>query len=289
MHVLETENRNERTKFWLDPQLGNLEFLHATYVTHTFVPHTHEGFAIGVLERGAEKFTYRGGRHVASEGTIVIINPGEPHTGQAVTPAGWTYRMLYPDASLLQTAASQLAGQARGIPFFPNPVVADVDLAALFLRTHAALEVSTSSLERQSRLLWMFTHLIARHADDRPPVGSISEAHHSITRARDYLEAHYAEDISLAHLANIANLSPYHLLRLFRRVTGFTPHAYFTQVRVARAKRMLLAGQSITDVALATGFTDQSHLTRRFKQIVGVTPGLYQQSNNLQDSIPSLV
>jgi AraC-like DNA-binding protein len=289
MHILQTENRAECTKFWLDPELGNLEFLHATYVTHSFVPHTHDGFAIGVVERGAETFTYRKGRHVAGEGRFVIINPGEPHTGQAVTPEGWTYRMLYPDASLLQAAASQLAGQARGTPFFPNPVVADDELATQFLRTHAILEVSTSSLERQSRLLWMFTHLIARHADDRPRPSDPLEAHYSVACARDYLEAHYAEDVSLAQLAGIANLSPYHLLRQFRQVTGFTPHAYVTQVRVSRAKRMLLAGQSITQVALATGFTDQSHLTRRFKQIVGVTPGSYQQSNNLQDALPALM
>lgn len=287
MHTLVTDNKAERTKFWLDPHLGNLEFLHARYVTHAFAPHTHEGFAIGVIQLGAEKFEYRGGHHTAPAGQLVFINPGEPHTGRAVTEDGWMYRMLYPDASLLQQAASQLAGRVRGVPFFPEPVVRDDEMAALFVRMHAALETSESTLERQSRLLWVFTHLIARHADDRPAPNPIATEHRSILLTRDYLESHYADDVSLDQLAVLANLSPYHLLRTFRRLVGLTPHAYFTQIRVSRAKCLLLAGLPITQVALDTGFTDQSHFTKRFKQIVGVTPGQYQRhSKNIQDALP---
>ena len=62
----------ERAKFWLDRRLGNLELLDATYVTHSFSRHAHEGFAIGVIEEGAERFYYRGAEHVA---------PGGQHSG----------------------------------------------------------------------------------------------------------------------------------------------------------------------------------------------------------------
>jgi AraC-like DNA-binding protein len=62
------------------------------------------------------------------------------------------------------------------------------------------------------------------------------------------------------------------------------PHAFQTQVRVSRAKTLLLEGWSISQVASQTGFADQSHLTRHFKRLVGVTPGRYQQSSkNVQD------
>lgn len=66
------------------PAVGGLELLRATYVTHTFAPHTHEGFALGVIEAGAQVFCYRGARHVAPAGCLVAINPGELHTGEAV-------------------------------------------------------------------------------------------------------------------------------------------------------------------------------------------------------------
>ncbi|MGE5598408.1 MAG: AraC family ligand binding domain-containing protein, partial [Bacteroidota bacterium] len=94
----------ERAKFWRDTTLGGLELLRASYITHAFAPHTHEGFAIGVIEAGAEGFSYRRSYHVAPAGTMVVINPGERHTGEAAARTGWTYRMLYPEARLLQRA-----------------------------------------------------------------------------------------------------------------------------------------------------------------------------------------
>ncbi|MBI1880159.1 MAG: AraC family ligand binding domain-containing protein, partial [Chloroflexi bacterium] len=105
------QTTRERVKFWHAHELGQLELLHATYITHTFTRHIHNGFAIGVIEQGAEGFYYRGADHVAAAGNIVVINPGEVHTGQAVTEAGWTYRMLYPEVALVQRAMVEVTGR----------------------------------------------------------------------------------------------------------------------------------------------------------------------------------
>lgn len=64
-------------------------------------------------------------------------------------------------------------------------------------------------------------------------------------------------------------------MRTFRRSIGLSPYAYLTQIRVEAAKKLLNEGASIADVASDIGFTDQSHLTRHFKRITGVTPGQY--------------
>jgi AraC-like DNA-binding protein len=71
-------------------------------------------------------------------------------------------------------------------------------------------------------------------------------------------------------------LSPFHLLRVFRAAVGLPPHAYQIQLRVARAKELLRAGMPIAAVAVEVGFVDQSHLTRHFKRLVGVPPGRYR-------------
>src|SRR5579871_2603414 len=127
---MNTSSIQEHIHFWRDPALNNLELLRATYVTHAFAPHTHEGYAIGVIENGVEQFKYRRSVHFAPRGSVVLINPGEMHTGEAATERGWMYRMLYPDISLLQRAASAMAGRQQGIPFFPSPVIDDPQLAA---------------------------------------------------------------------------------------------------------------------------------------------------------------
>jgi AraC-like DNA-binding protein len=271
---------HEQITFWRDPAFNNLELLRATYITHSFAPHIHEGYAIGVIDKGAEHFMYRRSNHVAPQGNIVVIQPGEMHTGSAATAYGWTYRMLYPESSLLQRAASEMAGRERGIPFFPSPVIDDPALATLLSHLHATLEHSPSTLERESQLLWTFAQLILRHAENRPILRHAPTERISVQKARAYLEDHYAENISLEELAAFVNLSLFHLLRVFRDAVGLPPHNYLTQVRITRAKQLLLTSMSLAQVALTVGFTDQSHLTKHFKRIMGVTPGQYAHSRH---------
>ncbi len=97
----------------------------------------------------------------------------------------------------------------------------------------------------------------------------------SVDVIRDYLEAHLADRVTLADLARATGLTDYAVLRGFRRATGIPPHRYLTQLRVRRAGELLSAGHSPVMVARAVGFADQSHLTRHFRRLVGVTPGTY--------------
>lgn len=267
--------KDEKTTFWRDQHLSNVELLHARYVTHVFARHAHDEFAIGVIERGAETFEYRHAWHIAPAGSVVLINPGEVHTGQALSPTGWTYRMLYPEVEVMQAAAAQITEKSATIPFFSQAVVEDAATAHLILKLHYASQEGSNQLERQSRLLWTLGQLISRHAENRPLLRETGHEHEAVWRVRDYLESCYNQNISLEELAQIANLSQFHFLRVFRRQIGLPPHSYLTQVRVQRAKRLLAAGWPIAFVASETGFVDQSHLTRHFKRLVGVTPGQY--------------
>jgi transcriptional regulator GlxA family with amidase domain len=95
---------------------------------------------------------------------------------------------------------------------------------------------------------------------------------------REYLDAHYAENIDLGDLARIVNLSAFHLNRVFRTEVGLPPHAYQTQLRVTRGKSLLAQGVAIHTVAVDVGFFDQSHFTNHFTRLLGFTPGTYQQS-----------
>jgi len=93
----------------------------------------------------------------------------------------------------------------------------------------------------------------------------------------EFIEAHVAENISIQVLATIAGLSMYHFARAFKQSKGLTPHSYLVQCRVQRAQDLLAATDlPLSEVALASGFADQSHCARRFREHVGVTPGHYR-------------
>jgi AraC-like DNA-binding protein len=273
-------HHQEQTMFWRDPVLRDLELLRATYITHTFAPHIHEGYAIGVIDRGAESFWYRGRTHVAPQGSVVLVSPGEMHTGSAAMEQGWSYRMLYPDAELLQQAAASITGRAGNLPFFPEPVVHDPAMAEVLSRLHTTLTTSPSTLERESSFLWALASLIERHAESRPGLRFPTTERARVQKVRTYLEDHYQENVTLEQLATLVNLSPFHLLRMFRDAVGLPPHCYLTHIRVMQAKRLIAIATPLAEVAGAVGFSDQSHLTKHFKALVGVTPGQYAHSES---------
>ncbi|MBD2104440.1 AraC family transcriptional regulator [Leptolyngbya sp. FACHB-261] len=280
------EPTREQARAWSTQAIEPIELLHATYVTHTFPRHSHEEFCIGVVTRGAETVLYRGTTHFAPAGSLIVINPGEVHANHAADARGWTYRIFYPQPRLMQQVASEIAGRTQNVPFFLEPVLQDPRLFQAVLQLHIALEQSNSALERESCLVLGLAQLVKHHADSRCAEQALGQENRAVQQIRDYLETHYPENVSLAQLARIAELSPFYLTRVFSRAVGLPPHAYLTQVRVTRAKSLLSLGWSILEVAAETGFADQSHLTRQFKRLVGVTPGQYQLgSKNLQDKL----
>jgi AraC-like DNA-binding protein len=276
----------EHVKFWRDPVLPDLEMLRATYVTYAFSRHAHEGFGIAIVEAGAMAFEYRGTTYVAPAGSVVVTHPGEMHTGQAAFAKGWTYRTLLPAIDWLQQAADELSDQPKDLPYFSSPVIDNASLNQQFITLHHTLETSPSPLERESCLIKSMAQLICGYASDRPCVKAIGKEHRAVQQVRDYLMAHYRDNISLSELATLVNLRPLRLLRAFRQQIGLPPHAFLNQVRINQARRRLLAGWSIADTAAETGFSDQSHLHRHFKKISGVTPGQYARGcKNVQDLI----
>lgn len=275
--LMEGLSATEQVNFWRSRELGDIEWLHARYRTHRFARHWHDGYALGVIEAGAETFTAGGVRHCASSGCIAMLNPGDIHDGEAAHPQGWRYRMLYPDAAVLERVAGEITGRPTPAPLFRARIVRDDEAARLLVAAHCAAQHSSSRLERESRLRAALALLLERYADVTSPA-PLSGDSARLRRVRDLVEARLEEDLSLETLATEAGLSPWHFLRVFRRETGATPHLYLLQRRLARARSLLQAGEAPASVASATGFTDQSHLTHRFRRAYGVTPARFRRA-----------
>jgi AraC-like DNA-binding protein len=274
---MKSPDKREYTNFWIDSDLDGLELLHATYYTFSFAPHVHETYAIGTTEYGAQMYTQeRKNKLVMPAGTISIVHPNELHTSQAVNEKGWSYRMAYPAANLLQQIASDISGHTVPMPFFSSPVIKDLELAERIRHFHYALENnSITSLERQSAWLSILGALILRHASTYSDIRKINPEPIYIRKVCEYMQEHFAKSITLDEIASQVGMSQFHFLRVFRNTIGLTPHAYLTHLRIEHAKRLLRHRVPLAAIAAETGFVDQSHFNKQFKKIIGVPPGQY--------------
>ena len=269
------DSKKEQAVMWRASELGNLEVLRATYITHTFARHAHETFTLGLIEAGVGGFQTRKGTHVAHASDIFIIHPDEVHNGYAVAEMGWTYRVLYPESALLQQIASEEQTYTNSTPFFSQTIISDDRLRYLLLSLHHLLEQPSDRLARETYLHWTCAHLLTHYATHALQTTNVGQEHRAVAQIRDYLHTHVSENISLQTLAEKVGLHPSYLIRMFHTHVGLPPHAYLTQIRIQQAKALLLQDVPLPQVALEIGFADQSHFTRHFRHLVGVTPGTY--------------
>jgi AraC-like DNA-binding protein len=150
----------------------------------------------------------------------------------------------------------------------------DTRIAHLLAAAHDAFAEPAPALEREYHLS-AFLRALARRSATLPAVNAANPA---LARVRDYMHAHYRDDVSLGTLAGVAAWGRHYLTRSFTRAYGIAPHRYLTHLRLSEARRQLRAGHAIADVAAAVGFSDQSHLHRRFKRAFGITPRQFQSA-----------
>ncbi|MFN8487725.1 MAG: AraC family transcriptional regulator [Caldilineaceae bacterium] len=264
----------EWSHIWHHAQL-DVRLLHAFHVQHAYARHSHDYYVICLIEQGRQSFIHKGGKQYTPPGGVILINPDEMHTGEAADAHGFQMRSLYPTAAHMQTAVSELTGHAHPLPFFKNVRVDQEWVRASILNVHKALVEGASALEVESRFIWTLTQLIKHYADLCFSERRLSKEPKAIQQARQIIEEGFDQGISLTQLAEQVALSPYYLLRAFRAEVGMPPHAYLESVRIRHAQQLIAAGKPLAEVAADVGFSSQSHLSNRFKQLIGVTPGQY--------------
>lgn len=243
--------------------------------------HAHEEFQIVLSESVPYEFSYRRSTAILPPRHLGVIQSGEPHASRSDDFTGQTLRLMFFSPEILLAAAEML--EQFELPILPNLILSDVACVEQFLHLHITLAEVPSRLECETLIFGFLTQLILRCAENPPNLQELQEPA-IVKQIRDYLRENYAENVSLTQLAQLVDRTPAHLVRVFSAEIGLPPHVYQTQVRIARAKTLLMQGYAIADVAQVTGFADQAHFSRQFKRLNGITPSIYRQNiKNVQD------
>lgn len=246
------------------PAHAELESIEAFFSGHAFDPHRHATYAIGRTLAGVQSFSYRGARTNSLPGETMILHPDEVHDGRAGAADGFRYRMVYLPPTLVQDI---LGG--RPLPFHREGVSLDPRLAQATEAVFAALDAQSDVLARDDALYGLVATL-AEVCQAWPSRGRVDFA--AALRAREYLEDHLDQAVTLDDLARCAGRDRWSLTRDFRAYFGTSPHRYLTLRRLDQVRLQVRLGRGLAEAAVAAGFYDQSHMTKHFRQAFGVAP-----------------
>lgn len=189
---------------------------------------------------------------------------------------------IYLDTKIITNAAEEYHG--NNLEIIENWTAEDALIRQLGLTLRSELQRGNfDKLYLESLVHFLSVHLIKNYSTQHKPLkefqGGLEKR--KLNQIVEYINDDLNKDLSLHELATLAQMSPYHFARQFKRSTALPPRQYIIRTRVERAKQLLLQGNlTIAQVAYIVGFSHQSHLNRHFKRLVGVTPKVFVKQNN---------
>jgi len=263
--------KNQLVTYHRPASLDGVELLHCADRDFSLAPHVHDSYVFWFNGLGGDRVTVGGVSDILQPDSFGIVAPGEVHANHAVTDRR-TLHSMYVDAAIVDDVARQ---RGERVAEFRSRLYRDPEARRKLVQLHALLMHVDDPFAVREAFIESIGLLLERHGEYggfvavcRDPV--------KVRQVKTIMSERFGEPLDLDGVAAEAGCSVCHLIRLFRRETGMTPHAYLMECRLNHARSRLSGKNAITDIALESGFTDQSHLTRRFHARFGLTPGRYR-------------
>jgi len=250
-----------------------VEAYHFEGIMQKFPNHFHEHYVLGFVESGRRFLTCKNKEYNIDAGDLLLFNPLDNHACEQVDDQALDWRCVNIEKAVMRRMAEEITGK-DDLPIFTSNVVCQSDAVSTLRDLHDMILKEVKDFNKEETFYFLIEQLITDYT--KPVAETLAQVSREIQAACDYMESNYTETITLADLSKVSDLNKYTLLRSFTMQRGITPYQYLSTIRVNKAKRLLEAGVSPIEAALQSGFTDQSHFTRFFKNFIGLTPRQYQ-------------
>ncbi len=231
----------------------------------------HSSYDVCCMRGGSAPVGWTRGRQVLelAPSAMGCVEPGDLHrTVRLNRPTTFVILFVRPELVL-----EALQGRSQELPHLSVPQVDGGHVVRRLLRVVDTFVSGAPLLQLETEVLgFVEDELVSRFEQRAHP---LTRCQIATKLVREYLCDNHSRNVSLAECARLSGLSRFHLVHCFREQYGISPHRYLTHVRLRRARDLLQTGKRPADVALATGFGTQSHMTQNFRGYVGITPSRY--------------
>lgn len=266
--------QNETRTLQLDPHL-HIEAYRFKGIMQKFPNHFHDYYVIGFIEKGQRYLACQDQEYIINPGDLLLFNPRDTHSCEQIDGRTLDYRCINVMPDIMEKVVKEITG-AGHLPYFSQHVLFRHELTASLQELHILISEEKQALRKEELFLHLLEELIRRYSDVTF-LSSVPEPSDEVKMVCEFLEEHYAENVTLNDLSELTGWSKYHLLRSFTKQKGITPNSYMETIRINQAKKLLEQGVRPIDAAFQTGFSDQSHMTKFFKRQVGLTPKQYMK------------
>jgi AraC-like DNA-binding protein len=241
-------------------------------IMQKFPNHFHEYYVIGFVERGCRYLRCKNREYTIDSGDLLLFNPLDNHTCNQIDDRCLDWRCLNIKENIMRKTVQQITGHGY-LPKFTISVAQSSEAVASLKELHALIMAKEGGFKKEELFFFLIEQLI--HEYTEPAHDSLGTATEEVQKASAYMENNFAGLITLDDLSTVSGLNKYTLLRNFTKQRGVTPYQYLETIRIGAAKKLLEKGGEPAEVALETGFADQSHFTNFFKKLIGLTPRQY--------------
>ena len=268
---------NSDSRIVFDKKL-KIEVLTLTGMIENLPPHFHDYYELGYIESGNRRVICQGREYTAEKGDLLLFNPNDNHTCLELKKGLLDFRCFHITTERMEELVLECIGYSI-CPYFEPQIVHQSDLIPQIKELIDLIENgSYCDLQKEELLYMIIGDLVAGHAQSLEC--EQMEFSDSIERACGYIEKHYAANISLCDLSSFTGFSKYHFIRMFTKEKGISPYRYIECIKMTEAKKLLKAGEDLSNITYQLGFSSQSHFTNFFKKYARVTPKQYSKLYN---------